>query len=412
MEASTEAPPAADAAGAPSAAAPPPSESQPTDDPSTSAQPDAVDASSSGNQRSNDGDDGAEPPLSKKQLKKRRRWEKALAVKRRRKEQEREIKRIKAEKEGRDLDAERARQEQNEREGKGWAKREAKWKEITERANIDTSFRVCFDCAFEDSMTNKEVNSLSLQLRYTYAVNRKSSMPVNIDVCGLKKGCATREGMEKIEGFPDKWVQRAFHCYEGSLEDVYSGKKSNGDGSEANAASNGGTEKSHEAEAEGENNAQETDGTDAKEGTINTSDPSGGGGADPPLPNLPPGHQFVYLTGDSTETLSTLDDNTTYIIGGIVDRNRLKRAAIDRAESIASSHPSLKIRTARLPLDEHFDFKASTRILTCNHVFEILQKFRENGYKDWKSSVEAVLPCRKGVEEKKDGGKEDGEEKD
>ena len=71
------------------------------------------------------------------------------------------------------------------------------------------------------------------------------------------------------------------------------------------------------------------------------------------------------------------------------------------------------LKTARLPLDENLDFKGSTRVLTCNHVFEILQKFRENGYNDWRSSIMAVLPGRKDVEEKNESkGSVGSEEKD
>jgi hypothetical protein len=52
-------------------------------------------------------------------------------------------------------------------------------------------------------------------------------------------------------------------------------------------------------------------------------------------------------------------------------------------------------------LEEYLDFKGSTRILTCNHVFEILLHYRENGYTDWRTAIIAVLPCRKDVEERK-----------
>merc|ERR1719253_974669 len=65
------------------------------------------------------------------------------------------------------------------------------------------------------------MNSLGLQLRYAYAVNRKSAMPVHIDVCGLKKGGETRGHLEKVEGFPERWVGRAFRCYEDEMEEVY-----------------------------------------------------------------------------------------------------------------------------------------------------------------------------------------------
>ena len=49
---------------------------------------------------------------------------------------------------------------------------------------------------------------------------------------------------------------------------------------------------------------------------------------------LLPDHRFVYLTGDSPNALTTLNDNTTYIIGGIADRNQLKFAAMKRGKSI------------------------------------------------------------------------------
>ena len=60
------------------------------------------------------------PSLSKNQLKKRRRYEKSQAIKKRRKEQQRQLKQLKAQKEGRDLDAEREQQLVNQRDGKGW----------------------------------------------------------------------------------------------------------------------------------------------------------------------------------------------------------------------------------------------------------------------------------------------------
>lgn len=324
-----------------------------------------------------------DPPLSKKALKKRKRWEKALEIKKRRKEQSKEIRRIKAQNEGRDLDAERALQKQNEMEGKGWERREQLWRDRCDKGNIDESFRVCFDCNFEDQMTWKEVNSLSLQLKYAYAMNRKSPMPLHVHVTGLKSGCDTRTHLEKVDGFPGRWVGRAYHVHEGSLEDVF-----------GSALSNVVTSKD-------EDDKDKQDGDEAKSEGKEDSNSSEDGSSQQAQPKLRPNHQLVYLTGDSENTLSTLDDNTTYIIGGIVDRNRLKRAAIERAESIGSNS-KLPIKTARLPLDEHFDFKGSTRVLTCNHVFEILLKYRENGYKDWGGAVKSVLPERKDVQEKEE----------
>jgi tRNA (guanine9-N1)-methyltransferase len=102
----------------------------------------------------------------------------------------------------------------------------------------------------------------------------------------------------------------------------------------------------------------------------------------------------VYLTSDSEHTLQRLEDDKIYVIGGIVDRNRLKRAAISKAESAG-------IATAKLPITDYLQL-VTTKVLTCNHVFEILLKYRENG-NDWKKAMLDVLPNRKDVKAKDDG---------
>lgn len=102
----------------------------------------------------------------------------------------------------------------------------------------------------------------------------------------------------------------------------------------------------------------------------------------------------VYLTSDSEHTIAQLDNSKVYVIGGIVDRNRLKRAAICRAES-------LNIATAKLPLTKYLQKMPATRVLTCNHVFDILLKYRVNG-NDWCAALRAVLPSRKEAEYKDD----------
>lgn len=96
----------------------------------------------------------------------------------------------------------------------------------------------------------------------------------------------------------------------------------------------------------------------------------------------------VYLTSDADRVLHDLDDDKIYVIGGIVDRNRLGRAAFDRAQS-------LRVATARLPLAEHVRCLASTRVLTCNHVFDLLLQYRGAAGRDWRAALRAVLPARK-----------------
>ena len=100
----------------------------------------------------------------------------------------------------------------------------------------------------------------------------------------------------------------------------------------------------------------------------------------------------VYLTSDSENTIEHLDNSKIYVIGGIVDRNRLKRAAINRAEEWG-------LQTAKLPLAEHLTKMKTTKVLTCNHVFEILLKYRMFG-NSWERALLEVLPSRKHKEPK------------
>jgi tRNA (guanine9-N1)-methyltransferase len=101
--------------------------------------------------------------------------------------------------------------------------------------------------------------------------------------------------------------------------------------------------------------------------------------------------KLVYLTSDSETVLQSLEEDKIYIIGGIVDRNRLKRAAIDRAEALG-------VATAKLPILDHLEM-LSTKVLACNHVFDILLKWKECD-KDWKKTLLNVLPIRKDAKEK------------
>jgi tRNA (guanine9-N1)-methyltransferase len=102
----------------------------------------------------------------------------------------------------------------------------------------------------------------------------------------------------------------------------------------------------------------------------------------------------VYLTSDSDNPISGLDNNKIYVIGGIVDRNRLKGIAMRRAQELG-------IITAKLPLMEHLQKMPATPVLTCNHVFDIMLKYRECG-NNWGEALQRVLPSRKEAEFKKD----------
>ncbi|KAF3352387.1 Dynein heavy chain, cytoplasmic [Verticillium dahliae VDG1] len=95
---------------------------------------------------------------------------------------------------------------------------------------------------------------------------------------------------------------------------------------------------------------------------------------------------IVYLSAESPNTLDRLEPNTSYIIGGLVDRNREKGLCHRRAREKG-------IRTAKLPIGEYLEM-ASRRVLATNHVVEIMLKWLETG--DWGKAFLEVIPKRKG----------------
>ncbi|CDW58660.1 zinc phosphodiesterase ELAC protein 2 [Trichuris trichiura] len=94
---------------------------------------------------------------------------------------------------------------------------------------------------------------------------------------------------------------------------------------------------------------------------------------------------IVYLSSESPNCLDELDETKVYVIGGLVDHNHYKGKCLDVAESNGIAH-------ARLPIEEHMNLK-TRRVLTINHVFEILLRYTES--RSWKTSFDMVIPMRK-----------------
>ena len=96
--------------------------------------------------------------------------------------------------------------------------------------------------------------------------------------------------------------------------------------------------------------------------------------------------EIVYLSAESDNTLERLKPNSTYIIGGLVDKNRHKglcyKRALDRG-----------IKTAKLPIGEFLEMD-SRKVLVTNHVLDIMLKWLEHD--DWGKAFIEVLPKRKG----------------
>lgn len=95
--------------------------------------------------------------------------------------------------------------------------------------------------------------------------------------------------------------------------------------------------------------------------------------------------KIVYLTSESENVLTELEDGCIYILGGIVDHNQQKGLTANLAKQA-------NIKSARFPLSEHI-IMPSRSVLTINQCFEILLGISEG--KTWKEILMEVLPKRK-----------------
>lgn len=116
-----------------------------------------------------------------------------------------------------------------------------------------------------------------------------------------------------------------------------------------------------------------------------------------------PKEKIVYLTSDSENVLQSMDEEKVYIIGGIVDHNQHKGLCLQRAKNRGIAH-------AQLPINK-FVHMSTRKVLTINHVFEILSKSLAT--KDWKDAFFSVIPKRKGLTDlsAQEGDKEEEEKK-
>lgn len=140
-------------------------------------------------------------------------------------------------------------------------------------------------------------------------------------------------------------------------------------------------------------------------------------------PQTAPRETVVYLTADSSEELTELKEDETYIIGGIVDHNRYKVSFLRLCQPHFMSSTLLvqnlclkksqdtNIRSARLPIGTYLSELKTRKVLTVNQTFEILLKWTET--RDWEQALYSVVPKRKFHEKArasdKKGEKEDGE---
>lgn len=263
-----------------------------------------------------------------------------------------------------------------------WVARKRKktmWKEIDE-LGIKPSATVVIDLFFSDKMTPKESKSLINQICYSYSYNGRSKV-VEDDVNGEKP--PEPKVVKKEEEEKELESEKV-----NTDDDVTSKKKSDAE-----------IPKFFDLVMSSFKGpiVEYADRLGGKEFWKFTSwDPRH-------LTEIYPKEKIVYLTSESDNVLDDVVDDKVYVIGGIVDHNRLKGITHEDATKRG-------LYTARLPLDEYVDMQ-SRKVLTVNHVFMILLGVLNTH--DWAKTLSAVLPKRKDPHFKSnDDNNEDGEEDD
>ncbi|KAK3207363.1 hypothetical protein GRF29_103g795363 [Pseudopithomyces chartarum] len=307
----------------------------PVTQPSSIAENDDADASM-GYEGSEAADEAA-PKLSKNQLKKQRRWERWEAGRDDRKAKRKE--KIKAKKE-------RRRAEWEEQRAEGGPSQLTPMRPSRHPHGVQVPITVLFDCNFEEYMHDNELKSLGLQITRSYSDNRKAPFRFHLGISswgGKMK--------ERFDGVLAKQYTswKGFHFCEEDFVETSQMSKEWMKGPHGGRIA-GAIEKNTPSEVEDE------------EGEI------------------------VYLSAESDNTLERLKPNSTYIIGGLVDKNRHKglcyKRALDRG-----------IKTAKVPIGE-FLAMDSRKVLVTNHVLDIMLKWLEHD--DWGKAFIEVLPKRKG----------------
>lgn len=181
---------------------------------------------------------------------------------------------------------------------------------------------IVIDCDFESLMTDKEIASLAKQILFIYSRHRKCEVPFHLIIQNV--GIKTLQAIQKHGS--DLWK---------AIDIIPKVENSNDSWADL--------KKNYEP------------------------------------------RELVYLTGDSENEITELEENKCYIIGGIVDRNRYKNLTLDIAIKNGISH-------ARLPIGDYLHLRTS-QILATNHIFDIICNYKDSSC--WSKAFGDIIPKRK-----------------
>ena len=285
-------------------------------------------------------------PISKNQLKKMKKqeeWKKKMEkIKHYKKEKKKEKKKLKREERER-LEKLNPKKEDEINEIKNKDKSNIPFKSKKQlkeefKQKCKNGMKVIIDCDFEHLMNEQGNKSMVRQIVDLYSINKESSNPFRVILYGVGK--QIKEGLEKSNY--ENWIgievyfKEDFPTFDKFIEQIlYKDDKRPMDDIKKN---------------------------------------------------------IFYLTADSENNIESIDNNATYIIGGIVDRNKYKGLTFNKAKELGINH-------GKFPIGDYLKLQSS-QVLTTNHTFHILNEFSIKH--DWKDAFVSIIPKRKQEESEED----------
>ena len=305
------------------------------------------------NNNENNKDEKPNLPISKNQLKKMKKqeeWKKKMEkIKQYKREKKKEKKKLKREERER-LEKLNPKKEDEINEIKNKDKSNIPFKSKKQlkeefKQKCKNGMKVIIDCDFEHLMNEQGNKSMVRQIVDLYSINKESSNPFRVILYGVGK--QIKEGLEKSNY--ENWIgievyfKEDFPTFDKFIEQIlYKDDKRPMDDIKKN---------------------------------------------------------IFYLTADSENNIENIDNNATYIIGGIVDRNKYKGLTFNKAKELGINH-------GKFPIGEYLKLQSS-QVLTTNHTFHILNEFSIKH--DWKDAFVSIIPKRK--QEEKEESEEDEKDK-
>lgn len=232
------------------------------------------------------------------------------------------------------------------------------------RKSVQVPVTILIDCDFDDLMRDNERISLASQITRCYSDTHKSPFRPHMAICSFTG--KLRERFDNILSHYKGW--KGVHFLESDFVDA------------SDSARNWMTDPVQGGKIAG---ALDVD-----------------NGLTPEIiEKMKQEGEVVYLSSEASDTLTELKPYSTYIIGGLVDKNREKGICYKRATQRG-------VRTAKLPIGEYLQM-SSRKVLATNHVNEIMVKWLESG--DWGDAFMKVIPKRKGGKLKGDEEEDEGE---